>query len=351
MKYYNMLLNANKIFERLQDEQSREIFLARINYMVERDLDSYNSVTDSFNEDKVWYLEELEQCMEKCCPKGIIIYGGGHDGVRTKKVVEKSGYVVDYFCDNDSSKVGKTIEGIPVISQKELLEKYCDYVVIIGTRKYCDEVYKELILNKYPSERILKSVYGIPLAVYGKQYFDVFKPKENEIFVDAGAYDGNTIRDFVSWTAGNYSRVYALEPVAELCEVCKEKKMQNVMIYNNAAWDREEMLHFSENEAAASRIEEEGNIVVHGRDIDGIVNNDKVTYIKLDVEGSELKALQGARKTIINNKPRLAVCIYHTPWDIIELPLYILELVPEYKFYIRHYSSDIWETVLYATVE
>ena len=50
----------------------------------------------------------------------------------------------------------------------------------------------------------------------------------------------------------------------------------------------------------------------------------------------------------MRDKPRLAICIYHKPEDIIELPLYLLKLVPEYKFYIRHYCSNMWETVLYA---
>lgn len=70
----------------------------------------------------------------------------------------------------------------------------------------------------------------------------------------------------------------------------------------------------------------------------------------MDVEGSELKALQGAKNTIINNRPRLAICIYHKPIDVIEIASYILELVPEYKFYIRHYTSHMWETVLYAVL-
>lgn len=68
----------------------------------------------------------------------------------------------------------------------------------------------------------------------------------------------------------------------------------------------------------------------------------------MDIEGSELKALEGAKATIMKNHPRLAICIYHKPMDVIEIPFYIQKLVPEYKFYIRHYASNMWETVLYA---
>lgn len=70
----------------------------------------------------------------------------------------------------------------------------------------------------------------------------------------------------------------------------------------------------------------------------------------MDIEGAELKALEGARNTIIINHPRLAVCIYHKALDVVDIASYLLELVPEYKFYIRQYASNMWETVLYAVI-
>lgn len=68
----------------------------------------------------------------------------------------------------------------------------------------------------------------------------------------------------------------------------------------------------------------------------------------MDIEGSEMEALKGAENTIGKYKPRLAICVYHKPEDIIEIPLKILELNPEYKLYLRHYSYIHTETVLYA---
>ncbi len=91
-------------------------------------------------------------------------------------------------------------------------------------------------------------------------------------------------------------------------------------------------------------------MVVQGVNIDSVINQEKVTFIKMDVEGSELGALKGAEKTIRINKPRLAICIYHKKMDLLEIASYLLKVVPEYNFYIRQYWSNMWETVLYAYV-
>lgn len=137
-----------------------------------------------------------------------------------------------------------------------------------------------------------------------------------------------------------------------MCEEIRRKMAENnisgIEILNNAAWNRREKISFIDDNAS-SRIDNKGDIVVQGIDIDSVVNDEDVTFIKMDIEGSELKALEGARKTILRNRPRLAICIYHKPIDVIEIASYILHLVPEYKFYIRHYTLHMNETVLYAT--
>ena len=92
---------------------------------------------------------------------------------------------------------------------------------------------------------------------------------------------------------------------------------------------------------------ESGNIEVPVADIDSLVN-DQVTFIKMDIEGSEYEALKGAKNTIKMYKPRLAISVYHKLQDIWDIPKLILELNPNYKLYFRHYSIAEDETVLYA---
>lgn len=350
MNYYEKLLEIRKIREAMMDEESRDLFDAKIDYMITRNKNQFYDIADKYG--KNGYSEEFEKAMKKNDHKGIIIFGCGHDGLRTKRILENCGYFPDFFCDSDMEKVGKMVEGLKVISVDKLIERYKDFLVVLGSSKYIEEMYRMLLEKKFPSEGILYPEYdGILLAHYGRQYFDVFEAGAAEIFVDGGGYDGNTAVDFMNWTDGKYRRIHIFEPNSEMFHLMKRKIEENnidkVEAYNFALWDKKENLCFLENDSG-SYIAEEGQNTVKGVCLDEAIKDDKVTFIKMDVEGSELKALKGAQQIIKRNKPKLAICIYHRPEDILELPLYILELAPEYKFYIRHYSTNMWETVLYA---
>ena len=78
--------------------------------------------------------------------------------------------------------------------------------------------------------------------------------------------------------------------------------------------------------------------------------DEKITFIKMDIEGAEQKALHGAGKIIKKYRPKLAISVYHLPNDIIEIPLMIHNMVSEYQLFLRHHYSNHWETVLYAKI-
>ena len=78
--------------------------------------------------------------------------------------------------------------------------------------------------------------------------------------------------------------------------------------------------------------------------------NGKIGFIKADIEGEEIKLLKGSVETIKKYKPRLAICLYHNPFDFIRIPLYIKELCPDYKMVIRHHTFEFNETVLYCYI-
>lgn len=352
MEWQGLCEKIFKIRERLQDEQSKILLDARLNYSITKDKWQMYKAVDLV--EKEWHCPMLENFLDKSSGQGIVVWGCGHDGREAKRTLDVCGFHLDYFCDSNSKVIGTKIDGVPVISVEEMLEGCKDYSVIIGSSKYKDEMYEVLSKNQFPSNNILCIEYGHLQAHTGKrQYFDVFEPDENEVFVDAGSYDGGTILDFIEWTKGNYQKVIALEPLSDMCgrikTMCRERNLQQIELYEAAAWNREEDLFFTED-LTGSKVEDEGGIAIKGIDLDRIVREDKATFIKMDIEGSELKALEGAKTIIQRDHPKLAISLYHKPEDIVELPAYILELVPEYKFYIRHYCSDVCETVLYAIV-
>ena len=199
-----------------------------------------------------------------------------------------------------------------------------------------------------------KALEGIP--VY-PQYFqkDVFGPVEDEVFVDGGAYVGDTILPFMKYCGGGYKRIYAWEPDESNLKALKQntKSFSNITYVPYGMWDEKTELLFSAFGTGGSRVAENAGqdiIRINVDTIDNVCAGDKVTFIKMDIEGSEQTALRGAVNVIKRDKPRLAICIYHRPDDLYKIPFWIKQTVPEYKLYLRHHNSGYAETVLYATV-
>lgn len=192
-----------------------------------------------------------------------------------------------------------------------------------------------------------------------RQYFpgkDILKPDGDEIFIDAGAYNGDTSREFCEWVAGEYSKIWLLEPDSLMYQVMKEyirlKGIKNAIPVNKGAYSYTGKIAFKEDSATGSSMidAESGEDTIEVISIDDILNGESATYIKMDIEGAEKEALEGAERTIKTYKPKLVVCIYHKPDDLWELPYYIMQKYPWYKIYIRHYSFTSNETVMYAAI-
>lgn len=177
-------------------------------------------------------------------------------------------------------------------------------------------------------------------------------PMQEGVFIDGGCYDCSTSMLFSEWCDNKYEKIFAFEPDEQNFTRCKKKSEQilKMEVLNKGLWDCDKELTFAADCGQGSKITEqsENTIRIFTTSIDKVVKDEKVTLIKLDVEGAELKALQGARNTILRDRPRLAVSIYHKPEDIFEIPSYILSLHKDYKLYMRHYQLSEHETILYA---
>lgn len=191
-----------------------------------------------------------------------------------------------------------------------------------------------------------------PLYQYAEfnQYFNTLvRLTDHESFVDCGAFDGDTIQAFLSATNAKYTNIIALEPDTNNFENLSRNVLQhpNIELYNKACWSSSGKLLFS-SEANVASLVASGGSLVEVEKIDTIADGRKITFIKMDIEGAELEALKGAHETISAHAPKLAICAYHRPEDLITLPQYIKMINDEYKFYLRHHQYMSWEMVLYA---
>lgn len=131
-------------------------------------------------------------------------------------------------------------------------------------------------------------------------------------------------------------------------EIIEKDGYKNWDIYNYGVYDDNGKLYFSSN-SSSTKVSKDGDIEVDVIKLDDFFKtHEKPTFIKMDIEGAELAALRGCADTIREYKPKLAICVYHKPEDIFEIPEYILSLNPDYKMWLRHYTNLINETVLYC---
>lgn len=335
---------------RLSDEESKAIFDARLRYALSQDKDAFLDELLPLLRNYRMENYDMNARIKRFGTRQVVIYGAGVCGRRNKRALDMCGMEVLAFSDSDSSRIGRMFEGVPVVAPETLTgERYQNALFLVSSVRNTDEICAHLASLGIPEERIHCPRYVPGHVMVGRpmQYFDVFEPRNDEVFVDMGAYDGHTAVDFSRWVDGKYRKIYCLEPMKEMQEQLRERtaSLHDLVLLPYAAWDRKTSLCFQEK-GAGSRIAVEGE-KVDAMPLDELIEG-PVSFIKMDIEGSERRALRGSRRLIGTYRPRLAVCIYHKRWDLLELPLYVMHLAPGYRLTIRHYGAYIYETVLLA---
>lgn len=321
---------------------------------------------------------------------------------------------IDFLSDNDQTKWGKTFhDDLKCISPKEL-EKYKDDIAILITTQHYKKIYQQLlekgfkkifavteyrllnnayfknknnlqtikdnvlkvtdILEDERSKEIMvtliKNWFDFDVDVVGyegiftnDQYYpaDIIQLSNQESFVDVGAYNGDTVIDFIKRANNQFDSIFAFEldkknfkemesAVDKLAAPVKNK----IKLYNFGLLDEEKEVYY---ETGGSGMQSTFINVINAASDCGktvrltdVLKNEKVTFIKMDIEGSEVKALSGAEEIIKKQKPKLAICVYHKPAHLWEVPLYIKKMVPEYRIFIRHHTPLEYETVCYAVI-
>lgn len=201
----------------------------------------------------------------------------------------------------------------------------------------------------------LSGMHAKPYSHY-PQYFDerIFVPRENETFIDCGAYTGDSCIGFFEFLKKNniktYNKCVAFEPDPENFREMEKNLTfyKNIEMLNAGAYEKKDVLHFNSGKEISSCLDPKGETIINVDSIDNVLNGEEATIIKMDIEGAELSALKGAEKTIRKYKPRLAICVYHKTDDLLTIPDYILSVNPDYKLYFRNYCDAAYEAVLYA---
>jgi FkbM family methyltransferase len=223
---------------------------------------------------------------------------------------------------------------------------------------------------------------GYHSYVFNRSFFDL---SDREVFVDGGAFDGDSIEGFVRAVKGKFRRIYSFEPSPELAEksASRVRKLnglfpgsvaKRVTLIRKGLWTHSTTLTFnptlfSGNEAdyvdgipQSAHIVESG-ITKHLYDTDTEARlgfsiettsideacEEPVSFIKLEIEGSELAALEGARRTIVSARPKMALSIYHKPEDLLTLTKYVMDTCLDYRLSLRQHNSMIPDaTVCYC---
>ncbi len=173
-------------------------------------------------------------------------------------------------------------------------------------------------------------------------YRALLRPTKAETYLDLGAYDGDTIREFLRYTNGRAQKIIALEPDAyNFKKLCK--KTERVTCLHAGAWSEDCTMQFSGRRGRGCALGT--GVETTMRAVDSVLSGAPASYIKLDVEGAEYEALCGARNTIARFRPKLLCAAYHRNEDLFRLPLLIHALHPGYRLYLRHFPCvPAWET-------
>jgi len=341
----------------------------------------------------------------------FVLFGAGRLGQITLAGLRKAGIEPLAFADNNRRIWDTRIEGLQVFSPRLAAEQFGKTAVFIITIYTSAPVWKQLtdmrlkvtsfaaLAWQYPQfltphggveipERIFRHSNEVREAFHlwaddasrreyigqlewrttldssvlpshlpqNEIYFanDLFTPLAEEVFVDCGAFDGDSMQEFIKRQANSFSQIIAIEPDSVNCGALRTRiasfpdEIKNkIKVVQSAVGSKHAMVPFNTTGTAGSSIGK-GSHQIECAPLDDLLYGIRPTYIKMDIEGAEPEALLGASKIIRQDAPTLAVCLYHMQEHLWQIPLLIHSLNNQYDFFLRRYADDCWELVCYA---
>lgn len=346
-------------------------------------------------------MKEIRMVKEQMSAgKKIVIFGAGNCGHAVWRSLSDEGIKVEAFCDNRLAGTTDAEASLPIIGVMQMADDKKKYFipVSVADRPVYETIHHQLIQTGFQDSQCLfmkDYIEKIPagfLTKYREQYHKVFdmleddfsrkvyierikrvcalsdisdvtQPEkdqyfdeivgltEQEVFIDCGAYTGDTAAEFIRRTDGRYRQIYMFEAEeSKYGQIRGSLEGCQYRLYPFGVWSENTKLRFDAGGGSASKVSaaDTGGTEIDVVALDCIEFDEIPTFIKMDIEGSEKQALLGAAELLSRYMPKLAICVYHKPEDLFELPLLIKKLNPKYRLYMRHYSDHFAETVCYA---
>ncbi len=340
----------------------------------------------------------------------IVLYGAGHFGRRTLAGLRRSGVEPLAFADSNPTLWGECIDGLTVLSPADAKRHYAENATFVVNVFHGTPIREELraegcrsvvpasyVYLKHAAAFLPYGGYCLPEDTIGhadalretmalwaddasreafvaqlrwrlsldgsllppptpteETYFiPEIAPIDGETFVDCGAFDGDSVQAFLDRYGDGAGRAIAIEPdpangAALLRRMSNRADGGKVVVHAAAASSEPGILQFEATGTAASTLTDGGTLTVRAERLDDLLADETPTYLKMDIEGAEMDALRGAAGTIRRHRPVLAICLYHKPEDLWQIPLYIDSLGVDYRYLLRVHAEECWEIVLYA---
>jgi FkbM family methyltransferase len=347
--------------------------------------------------------------IESYYAEGVAIYGAGFVGTWASQYLKSQGARITKFIDSDSRKIGREVNGIPVVGPshdvlasaqalfiaarhavpevKRMMAPYgCPTLSFDGyfvlrnydrlctiRDKYLGDVRSVQVFNALLMAMLTGGIEPCRDVMDKDMYFCLpeFSGNFDETFVDAGAFVGDTVERFIWENLGTFRHIHAFEPGLRQFHAM-ERRVQRLAsewafdpssvslvragladaagrmacTFVNDAPLRHGLSGILSQPSPAGGNDTTAQVLT----LDTYLAGSPVSFLKVDVEGMEMELLRGSEQTIRNCRPKMALCVYHYPSHLYEVAEYVRSLVPEYRFALRQHAPLFGDFVLYCWI-